>query len=107
LHNVGAKADRDRAVVLHSYEELCRVARIPRAKRLTPFQVAVMTNTQLYQVSKDIYNGLPIKKAQRLAVRLGLVEKPEHVPALKRLRWWLRAQLAYLRMRFVRKGAHA
>lgn len=77
LHEKGRKAERDRAVLLASYEAMCREFRVPRAKRLTTDQIARMTTVQLYRASKDLYNGTSIKKAARLAVKMGLVEHPK------------------------------
>lgn len=97
VHNVGAKADRDRAVVLHSYLAMCDEFRVPRRMRLTPREIACMTNTQLYQASKDLYNNVSIKQAQRLAIRLGVAtQKPieERLPLPRWIRRWLRRQFA-------------
>lgn len=83
IHEKGAKADRDRSVVLHSYREMCRYFHVPRSQRLTPAQVAAMPTAQLYQVSKDLYNGATIAQAQKLARKLHLPGAPES--PLKRL----------------------
>jgi len=72
LHDKGQKADRDRAVVLHSYKVMCREFRVPRRQRLTTVQILSMSNNQLYQASKDLYNGATVKQARRLARKLGL-----------------------------------
>lgn len=89
VHNVGSKADRDRAVVLHSYLAMCKEFRVPRRMRLTPREIASMTNTQLYQASKDLYNNVDIKKAQCLAVKLG-VAKPQRIENRLPMPKWLR-----------------
>lgn len=84
IHDKGAKADRDRAVVLRSYLAMCDEFRVPRRMRLTAREVAGMSNSQLYQASKDLYNNASIKQAQRLAVRLGVASAPESWPRLRK-----------------------
>lgn len=93
IHDKGAKADRDRSVVLRSYLAMCDEFRVPRRMRLTPREIASMTNTQLYQASKDLYNNASVKQAQRLAVRLGVTEKPPAEETFVMPTWlrrWLR-----------------
>lgn len=85
IHDKGAKADRDRAVVLHSYLVMCDEFRVPRRMRLTAREIAGMSNTQLYQASKDLYNNASVKQAQRLAVRLGVAQPPESWPRLRKV----------------------
>lgn len=77
LHEKGMKAERDRAVLVASYDQMCREFRVPHAKRLTPSQMANMSNAALYRASKDLYNGASMKDAARLAVKMGLVVRPE------------------------------
>lgn len=72
VHNVGAKADRDRAVILRSYQTMCEEFRVRKSRRLSPREIAAMTNAQLFQASKDLYNGATVKQAKRLARRLGV-----------------------------------
>lgn len=72
VHNVGAKADRDRAVILRSYHAMCEEFRIRKSRRLSPREIAAMTNAQLFQASKDLYNGATVKQAKRLARKLGV-----------------------------------
>lgn len=93
IHDKGAKADRDRAVVLRSYLTMCDEFRVPRRMRLTAREIAGMSNTQLYQASKDLYNNASVKQAQRLAVRLGVTEKPPAEETFVMPTWlrrWLR-----------------
>jgi len=75
VHNVGAKADRDRAVILRSYQTMCEEFRVKKSRRLSPREIAAMTNAQLFQASKDLYNGATVKQARRLAVRMGVADK--------------------------------
>lgn len=107
VHNVGAKADRDRAIVLHSYLAMCEEFRVPRQMRLTPREIASMTNTQLYQASKDLYNNASVRQAQRLAVKLG-VAKPQRIenrlPMPKWLRQLVRCMLAPQRAKKLLEG---
>lgn len=75
VHNKGRKAEKDRAVLLTSYREMCRVFRVPKSRRLSERDIAIMTNAQVYQASKDLYNGATVKQARRLAERLGVVSR--------------------------------
>lgn len=84
IHDKGAKADRDRSVILHSYLAMCDEFRVPKNRRLSTREIATMTNNQLYQASKDLYNGATVKQAQRLAVRLGLAQAPEKFSVLRK-----------------------
>ena len=70
VHNVGAKADRDRAVILRSYQTMCEEFRVRKSRRLSPREIAAMTNAQLFQASKDLYNGATVKQASRLAKKV-------------------------------------
>ena len=77
LHNKGAKADRDRAILIASYDAMCKEFNVKVSKRLTPADIAGMTNTQLYQAAKDLYNSQPVKKAVKLSNKLNGVKKPD------------------------------
>lgn len=103
IHDKGAKADRDRSVILHSYLAMCDEFRVPRSRRLSTREIATMTNNQLFQASKDLYNGATIQQAQRLAIRLGLAQGPERFPAVKKA--WGRVRrivrLAKIKLGFV------
>lgn len=99
VHDKGEKADRDRAVILHSYLAMCDEFRVPRARRLSAREIATMTNTQLYQASKDLYNGATIRQATRLAVRLGTMPAPERFPRLRKLVGRVRRQVRLLKIR--------
>ena len=79
LHATGAKADRDRAALLLSYREMCRVLRVPRGQRVAPEKLAAMTTPQVFQLCKDLYNTASAKKARKLVARL--------MPSDKRLRF--------------------
>lgn len=70
VHNVGAKADRDRAVILQSYQAMVKEFRIRKSRQLTPREIATMTNAQLFQASKDLYNSATVKQASRLAKKV-------------------------------------
>lgn len=86
VHNKGRKAERDRAVLLASYREMCKAFRVPKSRRLAEKDIARMTNAQLYQASKDLYNGATVKQARRLAVRMGVAEK-EPGPFSRAMSW--------------------
>lgn len=75
LHSKGWKAERDRAVLNASLDAMYKEFRTPRAQRLTPEQRARMTTEQLYRASKDPYSLAPVKRARRLAVKMGLAER--------------------------------
>lgn len=75
VHNKGAKAEKDRVVLLGSYREMCRAFRVPKSRRLSERDLAIMTNAQVYQASKDLYNGASVKQARKLAERLGVATK--------------------------------
>ena len=70
IHDKGAKADRDRAILVSSYTAMCKEFRTPVSKRLTPVDISKMTNTQLFQASKDLYNSQPLHKAVKLSNKL-------------------------------------
>ena len=77
LHEKGRKAERDRAVLINSYEAMCDEFRVPMLKRLTRSDIARMSNKALYRASKDVYSQATVKQANKLAIKMGLVEKPE------------------------------
>ena len=77
LHEKGVKAERDRAILIKSYETMCDEFRLPAAKRLSSANIARMSNQALYQASKDVYTQAKPKQLVRLAVKLGLVKKPD------------------------------
>ena len=76
LHSVGAKADRDRAALLISYREMCRILHIKRFERVAPEKLAAMPTPQVFQLCKDLYNTLPVKSARKLEARLMPKDKP-------------------------------
>jgi hypothetical protein len=77
LHEKGKKSDRDRAILIKSYETMCNEFRLPACKRLTRADMARMSNQALYRASKDVYSQASVKQANRLAVKMGLVKKPD------------------------------
>lgn len=77
IHDKGAKADRDRAILVASYTQMCKEFRTPVSKRLTPVDISKMTNTQLFQASKDLYNSQPLHKAVKLSNKLNMRPKQE------------------------------
>jgi hypothetical protein len=74
VHNKGAKAARDRAVLINSYKVMCKDFRVPRHNRLDAAALARLSNEMLYRVNKDLYASATPKQAQRLAVKMGIVE---------------------------------
>jgi hypothetical protein len=74
VHNKGAKAARDRAVLINSYKVMCKDFRVPRHNRLDAAALARLSNDMLYRVNKDLYASATPKQAQRLAVKMGLAE---------------------------------
>jgi hypothetical protein len=81
LHEKGVKAERDRAILIKSYETMCNEFRLPASKRLSSADIARMSNQALYRASKDVYSQASVKQAYRLAVKMGLKPKPESL-------WW-------------------
>ena len=77
LHEKGAKAERDRAILINSYEAMCDEFRLPAAKRLSRADMARMSNAAIYRASKDVYSQASVKQANKLAVKMGLKPKPE------------------------------
>jgi hypothetical protein len=75
IYDKGPKADRDRALLIVSYRRMCRAFRVPRAQRATAEQLARMPNSVLYRMTKGMYNTAPLKKALRLARKLGVAPK--------------------------------
>ena len=77
LHEKGKKAERDRAVLINSYEAMCYEFRVPSIKRLRRVDMARMSNAALYRASKDVYSQATVKQAHRLAVKMGIAPKKE------------------------------
>lgn len=73
----GWKADRDRAILINSYTVMCREFRVK--KPLDPAALARLSNEMLYKVNKDLYSQATIKQAQKLAIKMGLADKPESI----------------------------
>jgi len=86
IHNKGAKADRDRTLLIVSYNRMVQKFHTPRSKRLSTAEISRMTNTQIYQASKDLWNGATPRQQKRLAGELGL-----DVPKVSR---WAKARNA-------------
>ena len=97
VHNKGLKAARDRALLVNSYQVMCREFRIPKAKRLTSLDIARISNEMLYKVNKDLYSQADVKQARRLAVKLGLVEKRETI--IERMVRYIKRRLYFLKMK--------
>lgn len=87
LHEKGIKSERDRAILINSYEVMCDEFRVPSLKRLTRADMARMSNEALYRASKDVYSQATVKQAKKLAVRMGLVEKPTR-KIINRIKDW-------------------
>ena len=63
VHNKGRKADRDRAVLIHSYHVMVKDFRVPKARRLDAAALARLSNEMLYRVNKDLYASATPKQA--------------------------------------------
>jgi len=98
VHNKGKKSDRDRAILIASYQEMCKVFKVPRSMRLSTAEIAGLSNEKLYKISKDIYSQATIKQANKLAVKMGLIKKPETI--LERL-------ARFMRRYFLKGAKHA
>ena len=77
VHNKGFKANRDRIVLIHSYNTMCRDFKIPKNQRMKPIDIARISNEMLFKVNKDLYSQATVKQARKLAVKMKLVDKPE------------------------------
>ena len=86
IHDKGAKADRDRAILLASYNAMCKEFKVKMTNRLTITDIAKMTNKQLFQASKDLYNGQPLEKALKLSNKLN--KKQQEPWLLRVLKSW-------------------
>ena len=102
VHNKGAKAEKDRAILLGSYREMCKAFRTPKAQRIPERDLARMTNTQVYQASKDLYNGATVKQARRLAERLGVSSRGPSL--LARFKAWAGKMLRGYRIEGARRA---
>ena len=76
VHLKGAKADRDRAVLINSYHVMCHDFRIPKKDRLDQAALSRLSNEMLFKINKDIYSQATVKQARKLAIKMGLLESP-------------------------------
>ena len=74
VHRKGAKADRDRAVLINSYHVMCHDFRIPKKDRMDHATLARLSNEMLFKINKDIYSQATVKQARKLAIKMGLDE---------------------------------
>jgi hypothetical protein len=77
IHRKGAKADRDRAVLINSYKVMVKDFRIPRKDWLDQAALSRLSNEMLFKINKDIYSQATVKQAKKLAIKMGLLDKPE------------------------------
>jgi hypothetical protein len=82
LHESGIKAQRDRSMLIASYRDMVKEFRIPRKDRITADKMSKLTNKQLYQACKDLYNGVTIKQARKYGIKRGFIKKPAKKPFL-------------------------
>lgn len=87
VHNKGAKAARDRAVLINSYKVMCNDFKVSRHDRLDAAALAHLSNEMLYRVNKDLYASATPKQAQKLAIKMGLAEKTT-IKIIKRIKDW-------------------
>ncbi len=76
VHRKGARADRDRAVLINSYHVMCHDFRIPKKDRMDHAALARLSNEMLFKINKDIYSQATVKQARKLAIKMGLAESP-------------------------------
>jgi hypothetical protein len=93
VHNKGYKADRERAVLINSYHVMCKDFNVPRRDRLDAAALARLSNDMLFKVNKDLYSQSTVKQARKLAIKMGLAEKPE-TWLNKLVNWFKRGQYA-------------
>ena len=89
VHNKGRKADRDRAVLIHSYHVMVKDFRVPKARRLDDARLASMSNEMLLRVNRDIYSQATVRQAEKLAVKMGLAESSAK-RIVRRFKDWLK-----------------
>lgn len=77
VHTHGIKGDRDRAVLIRSYKVMCKDFKIPAKRRLNDVELARLSNKMIYRISADIYAQATPEQAKKLAIKMGLVKKPE------------------------------
>jgi site-specific recombinase XerC len=87
VHRKGAKADRDRAVLINSYHVMCHDFRIPKKDRLDAAAIARLSNEMLLKVNKDMYSQATVKQARKLAIKMGLDESNLQ-RRIRRIRSW-------------------
>ena len=104
VHNKGAKAARDRAILIQSYKVMCKDFKVPRHNTLDAAALARLSNEMLYRVNKDLYASATPKQAQKLAVKMGLVES-ETARKWRMFKFKLQSIFTPNRRRFQTKGA--
>lgn len=77
VHDKGIKGDRDRAVLIRSYKAMCKDFKIPAKRCLNDVDLARLSNKMIYRISADLYSQATVKQANKLAIKMGLVKKPE------------------------------
>jgi pentose-5-phosphate-3-epimerase len=93
VHEKGFKADRDRAVLINSYHVMSKDFNVPRKDRLDAAALARLSNEMLFKVNKDLYSQATVKQARKLAIKMGLAEKPK-TWLNKLISWFKRVQYA-------------
>jgi len=104
VHNRGAKAARDRAILIQSYKVMCKDFKVPRHNRLDAAAIARLSNDMLYRVNKDLYASATPKQAQKLAIKMGLAE-PETARKWRMFKFKIQSILTPNRRRFQTKVA--
>lgn len=69
VHDKGRKAARDRAVLVRSYEAMCKEFRVPRSQRISAFDMTLMSNAQLMQANRDLFCLQDHKTAARYTLK--------------------------------------
>lgn len=69
------KLAQDRVVLLHTYDVMVRVLRVRRRDRVSRAEFAAMGVEQITRVCHDLYDGAPIRLANRLA-RMAMPKEP-------------------------------
>ena len=90
VHNKGVKAAKDRAVLLKSYHAMCREFRVPARLRISPKDLASMTNTQLFRATSDVYACATTRQVMKLARRLGVAPRTHRFNVVAWAKTWLR-----------------
>lgn len=88
IHEVGWKGERDRAQAIQSYE---RMSKFFHERKVSPKDMAEMTNLEVYHLAEDLYNRQSRKMKDAYAEEIGAI--PRRKPLA--FKWFLSDLLRY------------